>query len=400
MPSTTLDVPYHQQERLFFCGAAAAQMVLRGLGAPLFKQEPLYGQNHNYPTIDPASHWASPPDGLTATLEHNKPSKVAATVALGVADSADAISRKIVWSIHHHQLPAVALVEGDDHWMVVHGFDVTEEPQSPDDASFAIRAFDVRDPLPPSDQLDVPPVPPHATNDGCGSGDRRGQAPQHVTYVEWLDRYMTGVPSGFWQGKFLAVGDADAVPIRPGRMQLPPVEHDGDRIVPPGVAADGARDGLKAFGVADRQEWGAILRGTQPGTPTLVQRLDRLERYYYIVPFLRSRGKATAFALVDGTQGDYRQCAGVRVPTPVRTQTPQEILKRHVGTTYALPDQRGSLLVRPRAAIIYPLLVWKPCVESLSPYYPFHMIIVGDHRLYIRTDGKVFTELHEAGPGF
>ena len=68
--------------------------------------------------------------------------------------------------------------------------------------------------------------------------------------------------------------------------------------------------------------------------------------------------------------------------------------------TYALPDQRGSLLVRPRAATIYPLLVWKPCVESLSPYYPFHMIIVGDHRLYIRSDGKVFTELHDAGPGF
>jgi serine/threonine protein kinase len=262
MPSTTLDVPYHQQERLFFCGAAAAQMVLRGLGAPLLKQEPLYGQNHSYPTIDPASGWASPPDGLTATLERNKPSKVAATFALGVADSADAISRKIVWSIHHHRLPAVALVEGDDHWMVVHGFDVTEEPQSPDDASFGIRAFDVRDPLPPSDQLDVPPVPPHATNDGCGSGDRRGQAPQHVTYVESLDRYMTGLPSGFWQGRFLAVGDADAVPIRPGRIELPPVEHDGDRIVPPGVAADGARDGLKAFGVADRQEWGHPSRNT------------------------------------------------------------------------------------------------------------------------------------------
>ena len=221
-----------------------------------------------------------------------------------------------------------------------------------------------------------PPVPPHATNDGCGSGDRRGQAPQHVTYVEWLDRYITGVPSGFWQGRFLAVGDADAVPIRPGRIELPPVEHDGDRIVPPGVAADGARDGLKAFGVADRQEWGAILRGTQPGTPTLVQRLDRLERYDYIVPFLRSRAKANAFALVDGTQGDYRQCAGFRCQRRFVLKRRKRYLKRHVGMTYALPDQRGSLLVRPRAAIIYPLLVWKPCVESLSPV----LSVPHDHR--------------------
>ena len=285
-------------------------------------------------------------------------------------------------------------------WLVVHGFDVTDEPQAPDDTSFAIRAFDVRDPLPPSDELDAPTVPPHATDDGCGTGEGRGQAPQHVTYVEWLDHMMTGVPSGFWQGKFLAVGDADAVPTRPGRIQLPEIVHDGDRIVPPGMAADGARDGLKTFGVADRKEWGAILRGTEPGPPTLVQRLDRLDRYYYIVPFLRSRARATALALVDGTQGDYRQCAGFRVPRVISVPTPREILKRHVGKTYELPDRQGGLLVRQRAATIYPLLVWKPCVESLSPDYPFHMIIVGDHRLYIRIDGKVFTQLHDAGPGF
>jgi hypothetical protein len=375
-------------------------MVLRSLGTQIFSQSALYNQNHNYPTIDSGSYWANPPDGLTATLEARKPAGLTTTFALGVADSADAISRKIVWSIHHHKLAAIALVQGDDHWLVVHGFQSDSQPQSFDDLSFAILSFDVRDPLPPSNELDTPPVPPHNTGDGCGSGKGRGQAPQHVTYIEWLDQYMTGVPLGYWQGKFLAIGDTDPVPAGPGRILLPVSKHDGDRIVPPEWASNSARAGLKSYGLYDRADWSAILHGTEPGEPALVQRLDRLDRYYYIVPFLRSRARATALALVDGIQGDYRQCAGLQKPQAVRTRTSREILKRHVGMTYDLPDQRGELVVRREAATLYPLLVWKPCVESLSPYYPFHMIVVGDHRLYIRTDGKVFTELHDAGPGF
>lgn len=399
-----LDVPYHQQETNFFCGAAAAQMVLLSLGSlppGKLSQRFFYDQAHNYPTIDPKSHWATSPDGLTHTLETNKPASSTISFALSAADSADAISRKIVWSIHHHKLAAIALVQGDDHWLVVHGFDATADPQGPDDAGFAIRAFDVRDPVPPSDELNLPPIPPHGVVDGCGSGAGRGQAPQHVTYVEWLDSYMTGVPSGFWQSKFLAVADTDNVPVRPGRIQLGPPTHDGKSIITPGAAAESARAGLRSFGLFDRKDWAGVLRGTVPGDPVLVQRLDRLDRYYYIVPFVRGRTRATAFATVDATQGGYRQCAGVSVPQLIAPRTtPTALLKRHVGQSYQLPGERGALFVRRTAATVYPLLVWKPCVESLSPYYPFHMIIIGDHRLYIRTDGRVFTELHDAGPGF
>jgi len=36
-------------------------------------------------------------------------------------------------------------------------------------------------------------------------------------------------------------------------------------------------------------------------------------------------------------------------------------------------------------------LVWKPCMESLSPFFPFHMFTVGAHGIYVRTDGVIFT---------
>jgi hypothetical protein len=37
--------------------------------------------------------------------------------------------------------------------------------------------------------------------------------------------------------------------------------------------------------------------------------------------------------------------------------------------------------------------VWRPCRESLSPFYPFKLVSYGAHRLYLRSDGQIFTRL-------
>jgi hypothetical protein len=55
--------------------------------------------------------------------------------------------------------------------------------------------------------------------------------------------------------------------------------------------------------------------------------------------------------------------------------------------------QSGFLKVRPEAVFVYPTLVWEPCLESLSPYYPFRMVILGAFRLFVRVDGRVYTHL-------
>ena len=81
-----------------------------------------------------------------------------------------------------------------------------------------IYAFDVRDPEPAANESNTPPVPPHGSADGCGSGGPsglRGHAPQHMTYIEWPDNYMTGVPAGHWQGMFLAVCNGAPAPLLP-----------------------------------------------------------------------------------------------------------------------------------------------------------------------------------------
>jgi hypothetical protein len=77
----------------------------------------------------------------------------------------------------------------------------------------------------------------------------------------------------------------------------------------------------------------------------------------------------------------------------------QDLIDRVVDDSFELGDRLGKLLVRREAFCLYPTLVWKPCRESLSPFWPFHMFTVGSHRIYVRVDGEVFTALHDTERG-
>src|SRR4051812_5138907 len=121
-----LPVPYHQQDTDYYCGAACAQMVLAELGAGLLDQDSLYNDNHSHSTIE--SGWYTAPDGLQWTLNNRKPSSSGAYFALYALSSEDAISRKIVWTIHHYKVAPVAMVYGWAHWIVVRGFDASAAP--------------------------------------------------------------------------------------------------------------------------------------------------------------------------------------------------------------------------------------------------------------------------------
>ena len=70
-----------------------------------------------------------------------------------------------------------------------------------------------------------------------------------------------------------------------------------------------------------------------------------------------------------------------------------------IDRVFDLDDRLGRIRVRPEALCLYPILVWKPCRESLSPFWPFHMFTVGAYRLYVRIDGTIFTALHDNEPG-
>jgi hypothetical protein len=170
---------------------------------------------------------------------------------------------------------------------------------------------------------------------------------------------------------------------------------DGTRLVEAGFAAQQALGGLKEYDLAERENWARALEGTQPAEPVLVQRLDRLDSYYWIVPLARAGQQVPAAVSVDARFGDYQQA--IALPRAEANAfinlSERDVLDQVVEQRFELPADAGRLLVRPEALCVYPTLVWRPCRESLSPFYPFRLVTVGAHHLYIRIDGPVFTSL-------
>ena len=383
-----LAVSYHQQDTNYYCGAACAQMVLDSVGGGLIDQDDLYADNHSHSTTE--SGWATAPDGLQWTLNHRQSTKYFALDALATED---AISRMICWTIHHYQVAPVAMVFGSAHWIVVRGYTATAAPANSFDTGYTISGFDVNNPWPPTPMPGPPP--PHANPDLCGSGGTRGVADEHLSYSTWQSDYMTGVDFGHWNGKFVAVCDPDPPPERlPSKRRHVRRPREGNRLLTAAAAAKLAVRAVDAVGLHDREGWADALKSARPGDAILVQRLDRLDSFYWIVPMLRQRSLSAAVS-IDARYGDYRQ--SVRLPEPagegIGFADDNEVLKHIVDRRFDLPELEGRMLVRREAICVYPHYVWRPCLESLSPFYPFRMVTVGGHRLYIRIDGAVFTSL-------
>lgn len=397
-----LTVSHHQQDTSYYCGAACAQMVLQSIGAGVVDQDDLYTDARNH-TSELAS-WYNPPDGLQWVMNDRRPAGFGGWFALYALSTEDAISRKIVWTIHHYQVAPIALVYSGDHWIVVRGYEASAAPTGSTDTSFTITAFEVNNPWPPvpGSSPPPPPPPPHSVGDGCGTGGNRGVANEHVAYATWQSSYMTGNVYGTaWNAKNVAICDPDPPPEHPGRVAPQVKRLSGEQLISPKEAVDLATAGIRQYGLHQKKGWREAFKNRKPLTPMLVQRLDRTDSFYYIVPF-EGRNKAAVSAVsVDARFGDYRQ--SIAVPEGgsglIVAEEANVVLKRLIGRRLDLEEPLGRLRVRKEALCLYPMLVWRPCRESLSPYYPFHMLTVGDLRIYVRIDGHVFTKLHIDIPG-
>jgi hypothetical protein len=392
-----LPVQYHQQDTNYYCGAACAQMVLAQIGAGLLNQDDLYADNHSHSTTE--GGWYTAPDGLTWTLNDRRPPAFTNYFVLFALANEDTISRKIVWTIHHYQVAPVAMVFGSAHWIVVRGYDASAAPTNAGDVSYTITAFDVNNPWPPTPS--PAPPPPHTNGDLCGTGGMRGVANEHITYTTWQTDYMTGIGGGYWAGKFVAVCDPEPPADRIGQSRPPRERPREDRLIGQEEAASRAVAGLQEYGLYERSGWREALQETNPGEPLLVQRLDRLDSFYFIVPMQINPERVPVLVSVDARVGDYRQAIALpESGSNLLTHIDQERLAREIiGNTFELDDRAGRLFVRPEALCLYPTLVWKPCRESLSPFWPFYRFSVGEHNLYVRLDGTVFTKLHDGERG-
>ena len=182
MPLPTVN--YYRQEDFNFCGAACLRMVIEAVRGPLLSQASLYKEAHGNGAKDPKSAWWSPPDGLEFTLEKHTKRQIDLAEETGELR----LTRQLVWSLYKG-FPPIALVYGDDHWVVVVGYDVSRDPIGAADTGYDVRAVEIHNPWREAEEGDPPPPPP-AT---------------HVTIATWRQDYLMKISSGHWKNRFVAL---------------------------------------------------------------------------------------------------------------------------------------------------------------------------------------------------
>ncbi len=389
-----LSTPYHQQDTDYYCGAAVAQMIFDSIGSGLIDQNTLYNSNHAHS----ASGWYTSPAGLNYTLNALMPAppKFNSFFIVETANTELEGSENIVRTLAYYGVATGTLVYACGHWVAVRGVKTSANPVEGSEL-YSIDGFYINNPWPPTPSFynsSLAPPPPHADPDKCGTGGDRGSANEYVSYSEWQSSYFTAC-----NAQFISVCDPRRPPMRPlkfiGQTRL----TDGTKLIAPDEALNLAARGLEAH-LRSRQECPLTpaLKGARPVTAHLVQRLDRQDEFYYLVT-LHQEGKPTAIVRGHGLNGTFQgalSLTGADRPPIIEREAALAAARTAV---IDRGDGSGRIQLRDGAFAVYPTLVWRPCQESRSPYYPFYQIAVGGMTIYVGYDGRVYPTLHDLGRG-
>ena len=409
MADVFVAVPFVQQETLFYCGPATGQMVLSALGivsppAPPSWQDGLWDYVVNNtgatrpsgapstPTSPPfpqqkcelcASYWkcwSTTPGVLQSMLN----------VSQGVAQygvtthSTEASATDKLLDAIDVNLPAVALVRGWQHWLVVDGYS-TGPATAWAVGGRTIAGIYIRDPWALA-------------------------ATHYVTTKNWRRKYLKFVPCGTYKNTFVVLSAVRRPQPQIMRSSVAPttisiqdyfLEPRPQRlnIMKPlltiSFALQKAGDAAAQLAGADRLK--VALADARPASALLVQELDEPDSYYYIVSFLQG-GRETARVMIDAADGELLEVAAVSESGGALQPyvTPAAALDRLHAEGAKVPES-DRFQIRPGLVGQHPVLVWKPCGQSSSPFLPFYQYSVGDSFVYYRLDGRRFDELTE-GP--
>ncbi|HME84908.1 MAG TPA: hypothetical protein VKG91_10265 [Roseiarcus sp.] len=397
---TDLGTPYHQQDTDYYCGAAVAQMILDSIGSGLIDQDTLYASNHSHST----GGWYTSPDGLNFTLNAfmPPPPKFNSFFIVEIGNTEPQGSENIIRTLRYFSVATGSLVYGCGHWVAVRGAKTDVDPAG-EDGSYTIEGFYINNPWPPTPSFYNPSLgapPPHADPDACGTGGERGNANEYVTYADWQANYHTGCDVyGVGHLQFVSVCDPRRPPLKTLKLQGQTRLRDGSKLITSKEAMELATHGLQAhLRRGEKCTLTPALEGARAASADLVQRLDRPDEFYYLVTLHRAR-KPTAVLRGDGLYGTFQgalSLSGEKHSPIISRDAALEALRKG---PLDLGDGIGRVHIRDGAYCFYPHLVWRPCRESRSPYYPFHQIAIGGVTIYVGYDGQIYTALHDLGMG-
>lgn len=407
----------------FFCGPACAQMVLSWFGVRNLRQSILYDEIHTFETNDPGIDWKSSPDGLENALNEHKPADYTGEFKIFARQDQIGIARRMAWTLFQFKVPCVALVKGGSHWIVVYSYEPLDiRPSDSSDTSYEITGFFIRNPV-------------HKSQQG------------HIDHVTWLTDYANPVNNGgIWDGKFLCICDpapgkgkrrkmkniqgdlsdqskarqkkfmvkedpssaeeknpSDQTEIKSAKDEFPETEitmitdpvMQTRKIIDKNTAGKYAHWVLQKRRIHKSKALKLNLENPNSGDPILVEYIGK-DDFYYIVPMKDFKDKIYATMIIEAKKVNYRESSfamDIRVPLKLTPSTNKELLNLLFSKKYIKSQE-------PDDVQFHKALVWKSCLESLSPHLPFYMVTINNQKLFIRIDGEVFRELTQGVQGF
>jgi hypothetical protein len=425
-----LNIRNMKQETDFYCGAACAKMLLNKIRSKHTTQKILFDESQRNGRF-PHEGWNSPPDGLTKTINSRRPSSFRNKFELTVSkNSQQYVTKEILRGIQLYDMPSIALVDAGRHWIVVKGFSTTDNISKNSNLNIGhIKELWINDPWNESSAIAHRPVP----------------------YETWQSSYLMPIAFGrHWLGKYIGICDppsddedrrrkknmkkkkVDSVSDDKGKNtvynKVPDEKREneqnmakvtlddssknndvssskgtksvgsskGVKIIKKAIVADTALQTLDTRGYRDIDFLKDVVKDVKASEPILIHRLDAVDQFYYIVPLVDSiTNSICSLMSIDAIAGNYRESAFAKSKTKPIIFKPlgKEEIRKLLSKKLRLKEPKRVLNMNPDVMCLYPLLVWTPCLESFSPYLPFHMVIIGGYIIFVRIDGKVFTKL-------
>ena len=335
-----LHVPIHLQDTDELCGPACVQMIARCFGPPLLTQAALAALATD---VRKFVQWSTSPDQLCDMLNDvpRPESAPKARYKVFCEDTATTCTLRAIASIDTG-LPAVVLVTGGDHWVIVSGYTKT-----------GVR---LRNPAPDRKTLAMgrPVLPHHDGDDGCetlneNNGGRKGKdQDEYVSRQRWQQELLPCriTPPKKFVRKFIVIAADVALPPQPVDLVVePPAEAIREQDV-----ASFAIRGLEASGLIEEEGWLKVLKGIEQARakgPLLVRQTNG--QSYYLVGFDGAAGIVVAG--IDARSG--------------------ELLWAKLNPTPALLRSLFSGLPSPGDDSLIAEAVWTPTRETFfSPFFP------------------------------
>ena len=385
MSPTILTVFFHLQDSDEYCGAACAQMVLDSspINRGILPQNQLYTESQNN-SVEPAI-WFSPPDGLKYVMNHNDSRGFGFFSLVDTPTDNDVRTTQIINTINLYKVAPIVLINNGLHWVVVYGYEVDPEAEPRQ-----IKLY-VNNPYYDSGKI----VMHTSGGDACPNNPLARITDSEVPYDIWIRDYLTKASFGSvdnWNGKYVAI--CDPAPVE--KKILKPFAFkkytEGNQLINPYQAKEFAMKAIKKHNLFTNKMSVKYLKKLIPGEPKLVKRIDRKNDYYYIVPIQDVAKNIRAMINIDARFGTLREAGtGQNIQHPLQFKALSHVkIKKAIGDKINL--KKGVTKIYKEAISNYPMLVWRPCLQSFSPFWPFHLVSLGNQKIFISLDGKVFTK--------